>query len=414
MTETSPLQGRAQIYTVAQVVISSLGFLTSILGGFVLLLIAITSFASDTQALQQSSALLVLAWTSLFVGFLFLPGLYTGIQRIRRKHLPTIPPNLGHRLLFAGLVVWLISLFITFVGSNWSWVGVLNSIFVLPLVILPLIFLVVFGARKLSLGSPVRTWGAISFNFFVTMPVALTAEMIIFAIIIFIIIIWLTGNPELLRQVMAYSQQLTQAQMDPAVAEKIVSELFKQPLVLNGSLLVIALIVPMLEELLKPMALWFLAGKKLTPSQGFVGGLIGGACFATLETLGAIGAPTDISWFGLLLGRMGTGLLHVTLSGLVGWGLASAFYNGNWKRFLGNYLAAAFLHGTWNLFALLSGIIPLLPFSDEIGSLPVFLSKIGPAMLTLIAVVNLIILLSTNRKFQQQAGLPDSLPQSAG
>ncbi len=63
------------------------------------------------------------------------------------------------------------------------------------------------------------------------------------------------------------------------------------------------------------MALWFLAGKKLTPSQGFIGGLIAGGCFALLETAGSIGVPTDLEWFTLLLGRTGTGLLHITLSG---------------------------------------------------------------------------------------------------
>ncbi len=404
MTEIAPLQGRARTYTIAQVVLSSLGFLTTIPGGFALLLVAFAGIAADPQTLEQSGAILVLAWAMLLIGILLLPGLYTSIQRLRRKQLPIISATLSRGLMVTGLIIWLISLVIALIGSNWNWVGLFNSIFVLPLVILPLVFLVVFGAHKLSLGSPTRTWGAVSFNFLITMPVVLTAEVIIFVVIIVFIVFWLMGSPGLLQQLMDYSQQLSQAQLDPAAAEKLLSDLFKEPVVLNGSLLVIALLVPMLEELLKPMALWFLAGKKLTPAQGFVGGLIAGACFATIETLGAIGAPTHISWFALLLGRMGTGLLHVTLSGLVGWGLASAFYNRNWGRLVGNYVLAVAIHGVWNLFALLSGIIPLLPFSDEIGSMPLFLSQIGPVMLVLIAFINLFMLQRTNRKLRRQAG----------
>lgn len=405
MTIGTEPEGRVKVYGIAQVVLSSLGIITGIFGGFALLIIAFAGFITDPQALQQSSAILVLAWTSIFIGILMIPGVYTGIQSLRRKSTPTVSPRVERALMISGVVIWLLSLLITLIGSNWSWVGLLNSVFVLPLVILPLVYLIILGARNLSFGSPTRTWGAVSFNFLVTMPVILMAEVIIFVVIILGIVVWLMNNPALLNQLMAYREQLSQAQIDPAVAEKILSDLFKEPVVLNGSLLVIAFLVPLLEELLKPMALWFLAGRRLTPSQGFVGGLIAGACFATLETLGAIGAPTDIGWFMLLLGRMGTGLLHVSLSGLVGWGLASAFYNQNWKRFFGNYFAAVLLHGTWNLFALLSGIIPLLPFSAEIGRLPVFLSEIGPAVLASLALINLIILQRTNRKLSRQVDI---------
>ena len=92
------------------------------------------------------------------------------------------------------------------------------------------------------------------------------------------------------------------------------------------------------------MALWFLAGRKLTPSQGFVGGLLAGACFAAIETLGSIGTPLDNSWYGLLFGRIGTGLLHISLSGIVGWGIASAFYYKKWWLAVFNYFGAVLMH----------------------------------------------------------------------
>lgn len=405
MSANLPLQGRAKIYTMAQVVISSLGFIISLGSAMLIFLMAVNGIISDPQSVQQYSAILVLAWTTLLVAFLLIPGAVISIQRLRGKEIPSIPQSWLKGLSIGGLILWIIALIISLIGSNWEWVGMINSIFVVPLVVLPLILLVSMGAKKLSLGSVHRTWGAVSFNFLVTMPVVLMAEIMIFVLIIIILGVWLSNNPLLMQQILAYSQQFSQAQLDPSAAEKLLTDLFKEPVVLKGSLFVIALLVPLLEEMLKPMALWFLAGKKLTPSQGFVGGMIAGACFALLETLGAIGAPTDISWFSLLIGRMGTGLLHITLSGMVGWGLASAFYNRNWKRLLGNYLLAVLIHGSWNLFALLSGIIPLLPFSNEMGSLPIFLSQIGPYVLVALAVVNVNILLGTNRKLRRKTSL---------
>ncbi len=47
-----------------------------------------------------------------------------------------------------------------------------------------------------------------------------------------------------------------------------------------GVLAVISGIVPLIEEILKPIALWSLVGKDLTDQEGFVAGLLSGAGFA--------------------------------------------------------------------------------------------------------------------------------------
>jgi len=401
MPSSDYFQGRAKTYTIIQAVMNSLGFLISLGAFFLFLIMAVSGLAADPQSIQQSSTILVIAWASLLIGLLFIPGLFLAVQRLRRKKVPSISSFRKRQVLVILSIIWLFSLIITMIGSNWTWVGILNSVFVIPLVTIPLVFLILIGSKNLSLGSPNRSWGAVGFNFFATMPIILTIEILIFGLIILFIVFWLMNQPDLLRMIMQYSEQLSTGQLDSQIAEQLLIDLFKNPIVLNGSIFVIALLVPIIEEFFKPMALWFLAGKKLTPAQGFVGGIIAGACFATLETLGAIGSPTDQSWFYLLVGRMGTGLLHVTLSGLVGWGLASAFYNRNWKRFFVNYLSAVLIHGTWNLFALLSGIIPLLPIVDDVGNLPHLLSQIGPFVLLGLALLNFLILIQSNKKLQK-------------
>lgn len=396
------LQGRAKLYTITQTVMSSLGLLIGLAISFLFFVMAFMGLTSDPQSVQQTSTIMVIAWSSLLIGFLFTPGLYYSVLRLQRKKFPVVPDIWKKRISFLLIIIWLLSLIITLISSNWSWTGYLNAIFVVPLVTIPLLFLIKIGSNRLSTGSPNRTWGIAGFNFFVTMPFILVAEVLVFILVLLVIGIWLMNQPDLFRQIIQYSEQLSLGQLEPQIAEELLIKLFKNPAVLNGSIFIIAFLVPLMEEFFKPMALWFLAGRKLTPSQGFVGGLIAGACFATLETLGAIGSPSDTSWFFLLIGRMGTGLLHVTLSGLVGWGLASAFYNRNWGRFLGNYFSAVLIHGLWNLFALLSGITPLLPFSDEIGNLPIFLSQLGPFVLLSLALINISILLRSNKILQQQ------------
>jgi len=266
----------------------------------------------------------------------------------------------------------------------------------------PILFFFWIGSRNLSLGNRPRAWGAVAFNFFVMMPTVLIAELIMFFVIFVFVAVWLASQPELLSQIMLYAEQISSGLMDPAEVEQLATNLISQPIFLNGIILVIAVLVPFLEELLKPMAIWFLAGKQLTPSQGFVGGLIGGACFAMLESLGAVGIPAESEWLVLLFGRTGTGLLHVTLSGLVGWGLASAFYNRNWGRALLTYLGAVTIHGLWNFFALLSGLVPFLPLTEEMNSLPVILGQLGVFVLIALFLINLVLLFSVNRQLQHQ------------
>jgi hypothetical protein len=83
---------------------------------------------------------------------------------------------------------------------------------------------------------------------------------------------------------------------------------------------------------------------------------------------------------------------------MVGWGVASAFYNNNWWRAVLTYALAVTIHGLWNFFALLSGISPILPISDQMNTLPVFLGQIGVFVLVVLFGINLVLLFSMNKK----------------
>ncbi len=396
------LSNRAKIYTIAQAVLSGLGLLSALPTALILLISGGMGAFSGGEAAAESGPVVVYFWIVLLMAILYGFSLAVAIYRLMHKPLPQIPAGWKTPFLLSMGIVLLFSLILAVISSQVAWLGLLSAPFILLLVLIPILSFVWLGARNLSSGSPFRTWGHLTFNFSITMPFIIFLELIFVLAILIFVGVWVSSNPELVNQLMALQEQLTEGMLDPAELETMVFDFLQNPWVLNSALVVIALVIPLMEELFKPMALWFLAGKRLTPSQGFVGGLIAGASFALLETAGSIGVPTDAEWFTLLLGRTGTGLLHITLSGLVGWGFASLFYEKNWGRAISNYLFAVFMHGTWNLFALLTGIIPVLPDPQSVGNFPFLLSQAGLFVLVSLSVINLIILVRTNQKLRRQ------------
>ena len=72
-----------------------------------------------------------------------------------------------------------------------------------------------------------------------------------------------------------------------------------------------------------------LAGKGLTDQEGFVAGLLCGAGFALLENLlYFMNVGTAEEWLFMVIGRAGTGVLHMFGSALMGWGLARTWREG--------------------------------------------------------------------------------------
>jgi hypothetical protein len=399
------LSTRVKIYTIAQAVLSSLGLLTALPAAVILLVSGVMGAFGGAETAAQSGPILIYLWVVLLLALAYGYSLLLAIFRFLHKPAPQLPQKWKTPLLIAAALLFLVALLLAIISSQVPWLGLLSSPLILLLVLLPILLFVWIGAKNLSTGNRFRTWGNITFNFSITMPLIIFFELLLVLAIFMVVGVWLSANPDLLNQLLAFQEQLTEGTLDPAELETIVFSFLQNPWVLNSALLVLSLLIPLMEEFFKPMALWFLAGKKLTPSQGFVGGLVAGACFALLESAGSIGVPTEASWFVLLLGRTGTGLLHITLSGLVGWGFASLFYERNWGRALGNYLFAVLMHGTWNLFALLSGIIPVLPDPESVGNFPFFLSQIAPFVLFTLSLINLLILARTNQKLRRETQL---------
>jgi RsiW-degrading membrane proteinase PrsW (M82 family) len=129
-----------------------------------------------------------------------------------------------------------------------------------------------------------------------------------------------------------------------------------------------------------------------------MGGVISGAGFALIESLLGTAQLLNESWIIVSSMRFGTTLIHMLASGLVGWGLASAWSQRKYTRLAGAYMAAVLLHGVWNGFAILFAVSQISP-----GHTPEFLSMAGKVAmwgLGVWTVIGLVALLLMNSRLR--------------
>jgi hypothetical protein len=197
-------------------------------------------------------------------------------------------------------------------------------------------------------------------------------------------------------QEMASLSLTLQNETDPEVILESVAPYISNPSVIAVTIGYIAVVVPLIEELFKPLAVWIFARKIESPAQGFAMGLLSGAAFALVESLNASGAGTE-TWPVIVTVRAGTSMLHVTASGLMGWGIVSAFRERRILRLFAAYFSAVLIHGIWNACAVGVG----LSLVGEVIGKPEWLFNVLPATMGgmfVLAVGMLSMLIVSNKK----------------
>jgi hypothetical protein len=94
--------------------------------------------------------------------------------------------------------------------------------------------------------------------------------------------------------------------------------------------------------------------------------------------------------------------MHIFGSGLMGWGIASA-WQGKRLRLLGTYLLSITVHGLWNSAAIIIEVGSLQTYLNNNGfskSLGVY-SLVGSIILGLLVLITLPALILINRKMRQ-------------
>ena len=391
--------------------LSGLGLALSVLIGLGLFTLGVVDLTRSQAGEAAAGALISIGWVSVLVAVLQVPSLVLSIRRLRSgKAAPPEAPVWRGWLAATAALVLMIPL--VALGGLLAPVSNTNSLLFLPplqllVVGVPIWWFFETGRRGLKGGAAQRGWGVVSFSTLITMPVVLIFELAAMIILGVVVLSFLAAQPQVLHELQNLFQTLSKGSVDPEVVSQLLAPYLKQPGFIFLVVVVGSALIPLLEEGLKPLALWTqgVAGRKITPSQGFTAGLICGAIFALLESLFSLSPAMGADWTGVVIGRMGTGLLHVTCSGLVGWGLALAWRREKYLHLGGLYLSAVFLHGSWNAISLLSGFSATI---DPSQSGPIaFLGQYGNLILVFLVVVDLLVLLAANRYLRTHPELDD-------
>jgi RsiW-degrading membrane proteinase PrsW (M82 family) len=406
--QTAPSHPRG---TVAQIVLAIIGILLYGLAGVAFLFSALF----PRVASQSSPADRVSSLSFSLVAFSACALMVPSLVHAARPAQPTTTVFVRRPLLLAavlGLVVWVIVIFLghwAIRTSTTPWLLPFLQVFAAGL---PVWSVYVLASAGLSAGSTQREWGILDVSLSVTPLVILLLEFFLMVLAGLVLLFAILLQPDGLDRIQALTQTLQNLEMAPALTGPLISQ---STGLLAGLLVLAALIIPFIEEILKPLGMVVLARRRLTPSQGFVAGLICGAGFAFLETVGFLAGAAPTEWASLAVTRLGTALLHMTGSSLVGWGFASAIALKKPSRFWFAYLPAVALHGTWNALAILMGFFPTF-LSDLKPDLQLAagLGAAAPYALLALSLGMLAVLFLMNRRLRHQTIPPPSLPTIPG
>jgi len=395
--------------------ISALGILFFIVQAFALGVFWLTSILDPTVSTQQSISIGLLLWTSVLGGFLLIPLLLLSVYRFRGDPVPqwmdAQRPEFNKKLSWV-ILAWPVAVALGWlVASNKDLaVFLLGPINVL-VAGLPVLWIFHVARRGLSGGSHMRQWRIFAFSITLLPITVILVELLAIALIGGAGWIWMSlrfmADPQLERDITFLINQVMIFGEDIDGLIQFLEPYILQPGVIYWVLAVFGGILPIVEEVLKPLALWGLVRRKLTQQEGFVGGMLCGAGFALMENIFYF---TNVllaeDWLFMAVGRAGTGVLHILASGLVGWGLAKAWQEGKWAFLALLTLGAFVLHGLWNAFALVSGVAPFVVLGTEptLGQMLLYYSP-----LVLLLLVSIISLLLINRHLRPKASSGESL-----
>ncbi len=353
----------------------------------------ISAFAGFMEMIQRPAVgfgtlqYSLLSTSAFFIGVLVVPSALFAMARLLNRQIK--PSAIKWRLLRPTRLIFALPFIYTagYLATEYTelaWL-LLPPIHILAIG-LPIAWLTYIGLRNLPNGTPQRFWGVFDAGM-------LLAPLLIFAVEFAAIVLIMLGgvmvlarNPDILAELTSLVDSLEYGAQSPEeFLEQIEPYLFK-PATLYIIFAFVAVIVPLLEELIKPIGVWLLFGRKLSPDAGYSAGLLSGAGFALVESLGM--SVNSQEWGVVVAARIGTGAIHILTAGLMGWGLATSWRDHRYARLPLIYLLAVGIHGLWNgltLFYLAAEFSELytLGFSDTLWNA---LGNITPILLVLLAI----------------------------
>ncbi len=238
------------------------------------------------------------------------------------------------------------------------------------------LWVLAFSLRGLMGGSPQRNWAVFSTGLVLAPFFSLIFEGLALLILGGVVMaVWLQDpnlEVELTHLILFISQN---PNMDPAEVLSQLEPLLARPATIYLGLLVAAVIVPLIEELFKPVGVWLLINRNPTPTEGFMAGALSGAGFALFESY-TLSANSGTEWVFVVAARIGTTLIHVLTTALMGWAFALAWREKQYIRLGLTYFLSVSIHALWNGLVVLSIAPEILP---QDANYPQSLLNIGQA-----------------------------------
>ena len=392
---------RASVWQLVLGAVSGLSYLTLT----ALLLLVVWTYKTegglptlDAQMVETS------AWALGFITLLCIPSIALSIRRLRVSE---SEPWTGKRsrwvVIGAIMALWAGLVYLGFRLDRLGMPAVFYGLVNILIVTLPVIAFVLAASHNLKVHSKQRAWGVFNFSQFITPAAATTFELIGFGIVLIIAGSWLVQQAEFIPYLTLFESQgsFTEQNLESMAYDLL--PLVQPSLLYAGAIFLMCVFVPMIEELFKPLAIWVFAGRNITPSEGFMLGMISGAAFGVTESL-LMMAMAGGEWTSTVIGRAGASLLHVSTTALLGWAMAKTWQDGKYVRVSLIYLAMIIVHGLWNFFAVLMGLNSIVfPIEYEwVGTL----MPLSQWALLGLAAVMIAGLLLMNRRLQKESPPP--------
>lgn len=393
-------QSRIPWLSGAQFLLSLLG--TFSLGFLSLILFSTAVFANISGLLPWSvsrvESLLIISSALFFGAIVLLPSTMYAFHHLRGKELVWHFP--WQRLKWL-LLIYLLMIGLGFFAASHREIGQyllpLAHIFANGSIVFWLIYM---GWRNLPPSSPQRFWGIFHSGLFLAPMLSLLTEIFIFLLFSLGWGLHITQNPESYQQLLSYLEQFTQTIATPEIVNRLIKDYLFKPGVLWTAFLYVGLLIPLVEEFIKSIGLWFLIHRKLTPREGFLLGLLGGIGYALSENL--LLASDAETWAWVLIPRLGATVVHMLTAGLMGWGLASAWGEKKYLRLGCAYLASASLHAVWNTLALLTAFTQFSGAAAAFGKFEQRIALAAPFGLMILALGSFFGIIRANSYFQER------------
>ncbi|MCX8061946.1 MAG: PrsW family intramembrane metalloprotease [Anaerolineales bacterium] len=384
------------------------GIATALIAFFILntaiglLLYSFFEMLTSNFGSESAFSLLLLAGGFFTTGLLLIPSTLLAFSRFFGWNTPTWM----HSLHFPPLYLMIFFYPLILLGGYWLSTHAIMAYLLLPLLHIlaigtPIAVVLEISLTGLSGVSPQRKWSALSvgmtlspFLIFIVEIIALIFPLVLFAL-------WTSLDPERLIKLNQLAETFRQPLTNPeTLLDTLKPYLADSSLVLT-ILIFVGLIVPLIEELIKPVGVWFLYGRTQGTLDGFVAGALCGAGYALLESFMLGSSKSD--WLFAVLGRSGTGAIHIFASALVGATLTEVWRNQRYLHLVLAYLIAVFFHGIWNSFAILMALRSVSASEQGFWALPLTqeLAAIAPLSMLLLAGLGISGLWLFNRQIRQ-------------